>query len=80
MQGADALFQRGTAWVQSRADAQRAGDLRRLVAIYLLYGLFQEAYQLARAHDHALAAGVKQTYEALPAPDLRWRLAGFHHD
>lgn len=72
---ADALFLRGNAWVQSRADAQRAGDLRRLIAIYLLYGLFQEAYQLASAHDDALAAGVKQTYEALPEPDLRWRLA-----
>ncbi|MEZ4518184.1 MAG: FkbM family methyltransferase [Chloroflexota bacterium] len=72
---ADVVFLRGAAWLNSQEEESRPLDLVRLVTIYLLYGLFQEALTLVEDHDPQLTAGILQYYKSITKPGLRWRLA-----
>ncbi len=68
---ADALFLRGRDWLATPRpeDAQR-----RLLALYLLHGLYAEAQGQAAALGPAVAAAVAAEYGALGRGDFRWRL------
>lgn len=68
---ADALFLRGPEWF---AEKERAGSLRRLLAIYLLHGLYAEAHALARDADSGAAELIRASYDDIRPGALRWRL------
>lgn len=61
---ADALFLRGRRWLEGRDAIGREPLLRRLLTLYLLHGLYAEAYALA-AGAPALAAAVEEQYAAV---------------
>lgn len=67
---ADALFLRGHEWF---VGGERMGSLRRLLAIYLLHGLYAEAYALARDADSEVAELIRASYGDIRSGALRWR-------
>lgn len=67
---ADALFLRGHEWFIGGA---RADSLRRLLAIYLLHGLYAEAYALARDSNNVAAELIRVSYGDIQSGTLRWR-------
>lgn len=66
----DALFLRGRAWGRAAPAAAR----RRLLALYLLYGFYAEAHDLAVAGDPALAERIAAAYRTLDGGGVRRRL------
>ncbi len=67
---ADALFLRGQEWF---VEERRADSLHRLLAIYLLHGLYVEAYALADGADRFAAELIRVAYGDVRPSALRWR-------
>lgn len=71
----DALFLRGKNWIGAISDqVERAKVLRRLVVIYLLFGLIDEALYLCEGIDTGLREQIERHYESRNFESLRWRL------
>ena len=70
----DAVFLRGSAWLAQLDDAPRQKSLKRLVALYLTYGLCAEALTLALPYDAQLAQFVREYHAAAADYGWRWRL------
>lgn len=68
---ADVLFLRGREWL---ADGRSGGSLRRLLALYVLYGLYAEAHAVAIEVDSAAAEHIRAAYDAVGGGGPRWRL------
>lgn len=68
---ADALFLRGREWFIAGG---RTDSLRRLLALYLLHGLYAEAHALAGGADGAAADLIRAVYGNIRPSGLRWRL------
>lgn len=66
----DALFLRGQAWGRAAPASAR----RRLLSLYLLYGFYAEAHELAALADPALADRIAAAYRTLDGGGLRRRL------
>ena len=67
---ADALFLRGQKWLDGE---RRTDSLRRLLAIYLLHGLYAEAHALAGGADSVAVELIRAAYGDIRAGALRWR-------
>lgn len=72
----DAVFLRGAGWVNQVDTNEYEGSLRRLLVLYLLYGLFAEAYALAQQTIPTLGADITNIYTTVQRlPRWRWRLS-----
>jgi FkbM family methyltransferase len=70
----DAVFLRGKAWLQNVEEVRRGEVLPKLVVIYMVYGLFEDAFVLANEFDADLGDAVLRYYEQETHRGWRWRL------